>query len=332
MYKKRAKLSEQFLNSINRSFCMFKSIIKRTSALLALPFAMLSAHALQGDTLIPTPSGNKAIKDVQVGDLVLSKDEISNELSYQAVTHQNSTQYPKTVYLNVVDDVGNTQTITTNQTHPFFAQTTNLIPSSEGYVYQGSIENANWVDASNLKVGDKLLSQNNEWQTIQSINITNEPITAYDLTVNNNHTFFVSTNGKYGVWVHNNTKLSDKNQTMLNNLSQPLSKNTIEHILDRHDFYRVQRQINTVMKNKGKTKEEVYAMLNVGGRTFFNKNWSEQTSIKAVEYVKQDAIKNKVLQGDHTTNYLGEKITINISKDGKVSTAYGDKKYALKEF
>lgn len=61
------------------------------------------------------------------------------------------------------------------------------------------------------------------------------------------------------------------------------------------------------MKNKGKTKEEVYAMLNVGGRTFFNKNWSEQTSIKAVEYVKQDAIKNKVLQGDHTTNYLGEK-------------------------
>lgn len=132
--------------------------------------------------------------------------------------------------------------------------------------------------------------------------------------------------------MHNNTKLSDKNQTILNNLSQPLSKNTIEHILDRHDFYRVQRQINTVMKNKGKTKEEVYAMLNVGGRTFFNKNWSEQTSIKAVEYVKQDAIKNKVLQGDHTTNYLGEKITINISKDGKVSTAYGDKKYALKEF
>lgn len=73
-------------------------------------------------------------------------------------------------------------------------------------------------------------------------------------------------------------------------------------------------------------------MRNVGGRTFFNKNWSEQASIKAVEYVKQDAIKNKVLQGDHTTNYLGEKITINISKDGKVSTAYGDKKYALKEF
>lgn len=159
---------------------MFKSIIKRTSALLALPLVMLSAHALHGDTLIPTQSGHKTIKDIQVGDVVLSKDEATGQVNYQPVSYHGSTHHLQTVYLNLLDDKGNTQTITTNTTHPFFTQTDKLIPSSEGYVYQGSIENANWVDASNLKVGDKLLSQNNEWQTIQSINITNEPITAYD--------------------------------------------------------------------------------------------------------------------------------------------------------
>lgn len=100
--------------------------------------------------------------------------------------------------------MGNTQTIITNKTHPFFAQTDSPIASSKGYVYQGSIDNADWVDASNLKLGDKLLSQDGTWQTVQSIKIANQPLTAYHLTINNSHTHFVTTSGKYGVWVHNN--------------------------------------------------------------------------------------------------------------------------------
>lgn len=162
---------------------------------------MLSAHALHGDTLVPTQSGNKAIKDIQVGDLVLSKDEATNQVSYQSVSHQYSKHYPQTVHLTIADQQGNTQTITTNQTHPFFAQTDNPIPPSKGYVYQGSIDGADWVDASNLKAGDKLLSQDGSWQAIQSVQISNTPFTTYHLTVNNSHTHFVSAdNGKYGVW------------------------------------------------------------------------------------------------------------------------------------
>lgn len=183
---------------------MSNTILKQVALLCALSFTVLSAHALQGDTLIPTQSGNKAIKDIKVGDLVLSKDETTNQMGYQSVTYHHNEEYSQTVYLNVVDEMGNSQTIITNKTHPFFAQTTNPIPSSEGYIYQGDIDGADWVDASNLKVGDKLLSQDGKWQTVQSIKVTNQPLTVYHLTVNNYHTYFATANGFNGVWVHNN--------------------------------------------------------------------------------------------------------------------------------
>lgn len=185
-------------------FKLMEVMMKKLSLLFILSLVTLSAHALHGDTLIPTQSGHKPIKDLKVGDMVLSKNETTNTVDFQTVTHHYSQQYPQTVHLTVIDDKGNHQTITTNTTHPFFAQAKNTTPSSEGYIYQGDISHANWIDAQHLSTGDKLLSQNGTWQTVQSIKLTNEPLTAYNLTVNHHHTYFVAGSGnKYGVWVHN---------------------------------------------------------------------------------------------------------------------------------
>ena len=117
----------------------------------------------------------------------------------------------------------------------------------------------------------------------------------------------------------------------IENLSKPLSVNTQNHILQRHGYDNVLMQIRTLEK-KGKSKQEAFKMLDIENRTFFNKNWSNEKIMKATEYAKQDAIKNGVTSGNHTITYHGEKITINISKDGKVSTAFGHRKYGINDF
>lgn len=183
---------------------------KQIAVLFVSAFTALSAYALDGATQIPTKTGYKAIKDIQVGDLVLSKNEVTNQIDYQAVSDIRKNQHTETVYLTVSDDIGNVQTLKTKKSHPFFVQSDNIISATEGYTYQGNIQNSNWTDARHLKIGDKLLSENNTWQTVQTVQINQSPITAYNLTVNNNHTFFVKAeNGKYGVWVHNNTATND---------------------------------------------------------------------------------------------------------------------------
>lgn len=182
-------------------------LIEQMAVLFVSALATLPTYALDGDTLVPTKTGHKAIKDIQLGELVLSKNETTNQVDYQSVSNLYNDQSAQTVYVSIGDNQGNFQTLKTSKTHPFFVQSDDITPSSEGYVYQGDIKNANWTDASSLKAGDKLLSENGTWQTVQSVQINQEPITAYHLTVNNNHTFFVTANsGKYGAWVHNNGK------------------------------------------------------------------------------------------------------------------------------
>ncbi|WP_077464644.1 polymorphic toxin-type HINT domain-containing protein [Rodentibacter caecimuris] len=67
------------------------------------------------------------------------------------------------------------------------------------------MQNAQWVDAQNLKAGYKLLSENNQWQTVKGVSIKREKLSAYNLTVETDHTYFIKGVGEDtdGVWVHN---------------------------------------------------------------------------------------------------------------------------------
>ncbi|WP_241498373.1 polymorphic toxin-type HINT domain-containing protein, partial [Moraxella catarrhalis] len=163
--------------------------------------------SFHGSTLISTANGYKPISAIRIGDFVWSRDEYTGKYSYQPVTNWYHNQYQETVYVTIVDSQGNEQILISNAIHPFFAKVPydTITPvSSEGHDYQGEIDHGVWVDASNLQAGYQLLSEDGTWQTIKSVSITKEALTAYNLTVDNTHTYFASAQGgKYGVWVHN---------------------------------------------------------------------------------------------------------------------------------
>ena len=164
--------------------------------------------SFRGDMEVKTEQGYKPIQSIKVGDKVYAKNELTGQMTYQRVQAHYNNPYDFTVYVEVIDEQGKQQTIVSNKIHPFFTQVNQgeLVPSSEGHHYKGEIQNAQWVGAQNLKAGYKLLSENNHWQTVKGVSIKAEKLSAYNLTVETDHTYFIkgANSDLDGVWVHNN--------------------------------------------------------------------------------------------------------------------------------
>ena len=155
---------------------------------------------------VKTMHGYRAIQDINPQDYVYTLNELTGSASFQKVLAHYSNNYDATVYIGVKDQRGNQQTIVSNKIHPFFTiAKTGTPPSSEGHSYKGHIQNGQWVDAANLTAGDQLLGSNNQWQQIISVTIKAEPLKAFNLTVDQTHTYFIKgVEAGEGVWVHNN--------------------------------------------------------------------------------------------------------------------------------
>ena len=164
--------------------------------------------SFRGDMEVKTEQGYKPIESIKIGDKVYAKNELTGQMTYQRVQAHYNNPYDFTVYVEVIDEQGKQQTIVSNKIHPFFTQVNQgeLVPSSEGHHYNGEIQNAQWVDAQNLKAGYKLLSENNHWQMVKGVTIKAEKLSAYNLTVETDHTYFIkgANSDVGGVWVHNN--------------------------------------------------------------------------------------------------------------------------------
>ena len=163
--------------------------------------------SFRGDMEVKTEQGYKPIASIKVRDKVYAKNELTGQMTYQRVQAHYNNPYDFTVYVEVIDEQGKQQTLVSNKIHPFFTQVNQgeLVPSSEGHHYNGEIQNAQWVDAQNLKAGYKLLSENNHWQTVKGVTIKAEKLSAYNLTVETDHTYFIkgANSDLDGVWVHN---------------------------------------------------------------------------------------------------------------------------------
>ena len=163
--------------------------------------------SFRGDMEVKTEQGYKPIESIKVGDKVYAKNELTGQMTYQRVKAHYNNPYDFTVYVEVIDEQGKHQTLVSNKIHPFFTQVNKgeRVPSSEGHHYNGEIQNAQWVDAQNLKAGYKLLSANNHWQTVKGVSIKAEKLSAYNLTVETDHTYFIkgANSDVDGVWVHN---------------------------------------------------------------------------------------------------------------------------------
>ena len=169
--------------------------------------------SFDGSMEVPTLRGHIAIKDIKVGrDYVFAKDEVTGLTNYKLVTALYSNEYDKQVFITSVNDqTGEIQTVISNEIHPVFTVPTSssfagatIAESSEGHTYDGNISGGRWVDAVNLTVGSKLLNSTSGFSTLLSVETVNNNLQAFNLTVADYHTYFISapaSNTAY--WVHN---------------------------------------------------------------------------------------------------------------------------------
>lgn len=141
-------------------------------------------------TLVHTKDGLKKIEEIQVGNVVLSKSDVSGEMSYQRVVNTFVRQADAIYKVSFEDGT----VLETTWSHPFRT----LKKKSIGQEFR--IENTEWTQAQDLVKGDETLTAEGETLRVTSIVVDQRGDTVYNFEVEIDHTYFV---GEVGVWVHN---------------------------------------------------------------------------------------------------------------------------------
>ena len=129
-------------------------------------------------TMVVTAVGGVAIEDIVAGDLVLSCDPETGDVTYKRVLKTYINETDTLVHVTTDDD-----TIVSTSTHPFY------------------VSDKGWVKAGNLKPGDKLVDKNGEIVLVNSVEIEEleSPVKVYNFSVEDYHTYYVGS----GLLVHN---------------------------------------------------------------------------------------------------------------------------------
>ena len=134
-----------------------------------------------------TPKGLVPIASLQVGDLVLAEDPSTGKVEPEPVLAVIDDGVKPLMQVRMSD--GSSLSVTTN--HPFF------VDSGPG------IATPEWVQAGDLRVGDRLRTEDGHDVTITALRYDTGYAHVYTLTVAQDHTFFVGSGEP--VLVHNTT-------------------------------------------------------------------------------------------------------------------------------
>ncbi|MCX6405279.1 MAG: Hint domain-containing protein, partial [Propionibacteriales bacterium] len=139
------------------------------------------ANSFTGDTLVLMADGRKkAIRDVKLGDEVMATDPETGETGPRKVIdlirHGG-------LHTMVAVRLSDGSTIDATDGHPFWVESRGV-----------------WVDAIDLQPGDVLVTAGGDRLTVASLGISEQDLTAYNLTVEGLHTYFA---GGDSVLVHN---------------------------------------------------------------------------------------------------------------------------------
>lgn len=138
-----------------------------------------AVQCFEQNTLVMTSEGKKNIKDIRKGDLVLSYNRHNQILEERKV---------EGVWSNPISIAG-------SQYYVIHAGGKEIMATKNQEFYA----NGMYIQAENLKIGDRLLSESLADVMIEEINIVdNAQDTVWDLTVEDNHNFYAD-----GVLVHN---------------------------------------------------------------------------------------------------------------------------------
>ena len=134
-------------------------------------------------TLVHTEEGIKKIEDIKIGDRVLSFNEETSRTSYKEVvdTIERSTYEICTI-----------------------EHSNGKIQSTTGHLFM--VQGKWWTSAVDIKAGDKLVLGNGEVTDVLDVSVKegSYPIKTYNLSVDENHTFFVDNDG---VLTHNTANI-----------------------------------------------------------------------------------------------------------------------------
>lgn len=157
--------------------------------------------SFHGDTLVKTKDGYEPIKSLKVGeDWVWSRNEFTGEMDWKPIIALFSNNYPQTVEVTVTNPETNTsQVVRSNRIHEFYISRGNIVDSNFG-TNQGGV----WIQAQNLQPGDLVLTSSEKLLSVDFIKFQNIPIKAFNITVDELHTYFISEqDSDESIWVHN---------------------------------------------------------------------------------------------------------------------------------
>lgn len=133
-------------------------------------------------TVVLTEDGLVPIIDVKLGQKVWAKNDASYQEGWQEVIANFSEYHQHVRSLTLQSADGTTETLITTDEHPFYHK------------------QKHWLASSELKRGDQVLARAGRELLVIKNEVIAEGQLAYNLTVANDHTYFV---GEQDVWVHN---------------------------------------------------------------------------------------------------------------------------------
>jgi Pretoxin HINT domain len=159
-------------------------------------------------TLVNTSDGLKPIEEIQVGDLVESRDEVTKETTWKSVVKLIHNKDKVTLTLTLNDNDGNSDVIGVTPEHPF------------------RVEGKGWVNAGELNAGAKVIGAKNKLLTVKASVRDKERHDTYNFEVADYHTYFV---GTLGAWVHNACRLlPEVNKAVNSNMAHAVERG-VEH-------------------------------------------------------------------------------------------------------
>ena len=169
-------------------------------------------------TLVTTKEGLKPIEEVKIGEYVLSRNEESGETSYKKVTD------------TLIRSTYNICTIELEN---------GKIKSTTGHLFM--VQDKWWKAAAELKAGDILETADEQCQIVKSITVEEKayPVTTYNLSVEDNHTFFVC---KLGVLTHNMKGFTPCE--LADEVAKKAPKGVTQDIDSSSDYYMFIRRLN----------------------------------------------------------------------------------------
>ena len=139
--------------------------------------------SFDGSTPVLTKEGLKRIDQISVNELVFAKDEKTGETGWKPVLDRYNNEYKERVIITLEAADGTKERIVSNRIHPFYAK------------------DKGWLQADELRVGDSVgTHQESVWALVAATRIEATPLTAYNLSVEGYHNYFI---GNVGAWVHN---------------------------------------------------------------------------------------------------------------------------------